>query len=372
MKAMIMAAGLGTRLLPLTETLSKPMVPVAGRPAIGHLVTLLARHGFTELAANLHYQPGQIRDHLGDGSAYGVGLRYVFEPELSGTAGGVGRFRDFLGDDTFLVISGDALTDIDLTALMAAHKASGGLCTLAVTPVDDPSRYGVVVHDERQRITGFQEKPSRQEAHSNLCSCGIYACQPSIFEYIPKGRFVDFAKDVFPAAMAAGDALYAWHADSYWNDVGSLGAYLQGNADALAGAVSVEIRGDQVRPGIWVAPGADLGDRVQVVPPVLIGAGAEVGAGARLLGPVGIGPRCTVRARATIERSVLWDGCTVGAGVEMRDCILGRDVVIGDGAVVGIDAVIADGCRVEEQAVVEEHARLVPGVTVNAAVPSGA
>jgi NDP-sugar pyrophosphorylase family protein len=367
---MIMAAGLGTRLLPLTEVISKPMVPIAGRPALEHLIALLARHGVTDLAANLHYYPDEIREHFGDGSAFGVSLRYVFEEELSGTAGGVGRFRDFLSDGTFLVMSGDALTDVDLSSLVAAHEAHGGLCTLAVKRVDNPSLYGVVVYDKQLRITGFQEKPPREEARSDLCSCGIYACRPQIFDYIPEGRFVDFARDVFPAIMADGVALHVWRLESYWNDVGNLEVYRQSNFDALAGAVRVAVPGDQARPGVWVGPGTQLEDQVRIAPPVLLGAGCTVGAGARLVGPAAVGDRCVVGPGAVIERSVLWADCDLGAGAGVRRSLIGRRVVVGDGALVGPDAVLADGCCVEPQALVAPHARLSPGAAVRAPGPT--
>jgi NDP-sugar pyrophosphorylase family protein len=366
MKAMIMAAGLGTRLLPLTETLSKPMVPVAGRPVMEHIVTLLARHGFTELCANLHYYPDEISAHFGDGSAFGVRLRYAFEQELSGTAGGVGRFRDVLGDGTFLIMSGDALTDIDLTSFMAAHRAHGGVCTIAVKKVDDPSRFGVVVHDEHDRITGFQEKPSRAEARSDLCSAGIYACEPEIFGYIPEGEFVDFAKNVFPALMAHDRPLHVWSLESYWNDVGSLDVYRHSNYDALSAAVAVDMPYEQIRRSVWVAPGAHLGDPAHVVPPVLVGEECDIAAGARLIGPVAIGAGCTVGQEAAIEGSIVWSGCSIGAAAQLHECVVGRRVEIGDHAVVGADAVVADGCRIGSHAVVEPGARLAPDTVLSA------
>ena len=176
--AYLMAAGLGTRLYPLTGLTSKPMVPILNRPVMEHLLHLLRRHGVTEVAANLHYYPDRIRSYFGDGSGFGVDLRYNLEEQLLGTAGGADAFRAFLGDATFLVMSGDGLTDADLTAFLAAHRRSGGVATLAVKEVDDPSLYGVVVHDDHGRVTGFQEKPSREEARSNLCNCGIYAFEP--------------------------------------------------------------------------------------------------------------------------------------------------------------------------------------------------
>jgi mannose-1-phosphate guanylyltransferase len=215
-----MAAGLGTRLYPLTGLTSKPMVPILNRPVMEHLLRLLRRHGVTEIAANLHYHPDKIHAYFGDGAEFGVDLRYNLEERLLGTAGGADAFRDFLCGGTFLVMSGDGLTDIDLGAFLSAHRASGGVATMAVKEVDDPSLYGVVVHDDDLRVVGFQEKPPREEALSTLCNCGIYAFEPQIFDYIASGAFVDWAKDVFPALLEDGLPFHCWELESYWNDVG--------------------------------------------------------------------------------------------------------------------------------------------------------
>ena len=209
-RAYLMAAGLGTRLHPLTGLTSKPMVPILNRPVMEHLLRLLRRHGVTEIAANLHYHPEKIRSYFGDGAEFGVELRYNLEEHLLGTAGGADAFREFLSGSTFLVMSGDGLTDIDLTAFLAAHRASGGVATLAVKEVDDPSLYGVVVHDDDMRVVGFQEKPRREEALSTLCNCGIYAFEPRIFDFIEPGAFTDWAKDVFPALLQHDLPFHCW------------------------------------------------------------------------------------------------------------------------------------------------------------------
>src|ERR1035437_4931262 len=195
MRAMVLAAGLGTRLRPLTYEITKPMGPVLDRPVMEHILDLLARHGMDEVIANLHYFPESIREHFGDR------LEYRVEEELLGTAGGVRACGAFFGDDAFLVISGDALTDIDLGALIARHRSAGGIATLAVKQVPDTREYGVVLHDSDGRITGFQEKPEPEEALSNLGNCGIYVFDPAIFDYFPERPFVDWAKDVFPVLL---------------------------------------------------------------------------------------------------------------------------------------------------------------------------
>ena len=196
MKAMVLAAGLGTRLRPLTYELTKPMVPVLDRPVMAHILDLLDKHSFEQVIANLHYFPDSIRGYFGER------LEYRYEPELLGTAGGVRACADFFGDETFLVISGDALTDIDLGAFVARHRQAGGIATLAVKKVSDTREYGVVLHDRDGRITGFQEKPEPEEALSNLGNCGIYIFEPEIFDYFPERPFADWAQDVLPALQA--------------------------------------------------------------------------------------------------------------------------------------------------------------------------
>jgi mannose-1-phosphate guanylyltransferase len=312
MKAMLLGAGLGTRLRPLTYELPKPMVPVLGRPVMSHILRLLARHGFEDVIANIHYFPDLIRDYFGDGSADGVRLSYSHEEELLGTAGGVRNVRDFLGDEAFLVISGDALTDVDLSSLRKQHEAAGGIGTLSLTRVDDPSQLGVVILAEDGRIQGFQEKPAPGEELSDLANCGIYVFEPEIFDHFPDRDFVDWAQDVFPAVLERDVPIYGHEISDYWNDVGSIGELRQGNFDALIGDVKVELDGS-VEGGIWAADSSNLDGRVTIEPPVYLGAGSTIAAGARLTGPVVIGDGCHVGEGATLRDVLVWPGTDVPA-----------------------------------------------------------
>jgi mannose-1-phosphate guanylyltransferase len=299
---MLLAAGLGTRLRPLTYEVAKPMVPVLGRPVMDHILRLMAGRGFDEVISNLHYFPEQIEGRFGDGSGWGVSLRYSHEPELLGTAGGVRNARDHFGGETFLIISGDALTDIDLGALWAAHKEKGGIATLSLKRVDDPTQIGVVITGEDGRIQGFQEKPDPAEALSDLGNCGIYVMEPEIFDYFPDRPFVDWALDVFPALLEQDVAFFGHEIDDYWNDIGNIKEFRQGNFDALSGEVRVEFDPERLNP----AGVGEIDD-----PPVYVGEGCEIGAGARLTGPVVLGDRCTVGEGAAIRDSVLWPGTKV-------------------------------------------------------------
>jgi len=365
-KAMIMAAGLGTRLYPLTGSMAKPMVPILNRPVMEHMLNLVRRHGVREVAANLHHHPDMIRAYFGDGSAFGVDLRYNLEEELLGTAGGVGAFRDFFSGGTFVVVSGDGLTDIDLTAFVTAHRAKGGIATMAVTEVADPSLYGVIVADADGRITGFQEKPSAAEALSHSCNCGIYAFEPTIFDYVPVGRFRDWAKDVFPALLAGDIPFFRWEMRGYWSDVGNIDQYRLGNFDALLGRVVLDIPGRELSPDVWVGEGTVVEAGARLEPPILIGADGVVGPDARLIGPLVVGDGCVIERGAVIDGGVHWDGVRLGRGCRTVGSIIGRDVTIHARAVVHEDVVIGDGLCVAADAVVSAGARFAPGSSVTA------
>jgi mannose-1-phosphate guanylyltransferase/mannose-1-phosphate guanylyltransferase/phosphomannomutase len=322
MKAMVMAAGLGTRLRPLTYEIPKPMVPVVNRPIMEHILRLLPRHGFSEVIANLHWFPDTIRNRFGDGSALGIDLTYSYEDELMGTAGGVRNVSSFFGDEPFLVMAADALTDIDLGALVAAHNENGGIATLAVTQVPNVSEFGVVITDAGRRIQGFQEKPDPAEALSDLASCMIYILEPEILDYFPDKHAVDFAREVFPALLENDVPFHVHRIDSYWNDVGSLPEYLQGNLDVLEGAVGVEGAGTLLEP--IGGDAAEEAGEPGIDGPVLVGEGCELDAGARLDGPLVIGDGAAVAAGASVKHSILLPGAQVPAGAIVAGAIYGR------------------------------------------------
>jgi mannose-1-phosphate guanylyltransferase len=321
---MVLAAGLGTRLRPLTYEMPKPMVPVLNRPIMDHILELLKRHGFEELIANLSYLPEQLRERFGDGSAYGVSLEWSFEEELLGTAGGVRKVREFFGASPFLVMAADALTDVDLGALRAAHESNGGIATLTVKQVADTSEYGVVVTGSDGRVQGFQEKPDPAEALSNLASCMIYMLEPEIFDYFPDEPEVDFALDVFPALLENDVPFHVHETSAYWNDVGSLGEFRQGNFDALAGEVEIDHGAEPAGAGVLRAPGAVLPEGAEIQAPVLIGAGAEIDADVVLEGPVVIGDGCRIGRGARLKRTVLLPETEVLGGTILVEAIGAR------------------------------------------------
>jgi NDP-sugar pyrophosphorylase family protein len=243
---------------------------------------------------------------------------------LLGTAGGVKKNADFLGEGTFFVMSGDALTDFDLTELVAQHRRNGSIATMAVKEVADPTEFGVVAVDDKGRVLGFQEKPSLEEARSRLCNCGIYVFEPEIMSHIPEGQFDDFGKRLFPDLLKQGVPFHAHAVSGYWNDIGNLREYIRGNADALAGRVSVEVPGVEVRPGVWAEDESPLPESLYVEPPIAIGRDCQIGERVILEGPMVIGDGSVIEAGAHVARAILLPGARVPAGNLVVDGVLGQ------------------------------------------------
>ncbi len=327
MRVMIMAAGIGTRLRPVTDFIPKPMAPIVNRPALYHILRLLRRHGMREVVVNLHHLPDVITDYFGDGGRIGMDISYSFEPELLGTAGGVKNNAGFLGGGTFLVMSGDSLTDIDLTGLIAAHRRRGSIATMAVKEVPDPSLFGVVVADDSDRVVGFQEKPTREEARSRLCNCGIYVLEPEILSHIPAGQFDDFGKRLFPDLLSRGVPFHAHAVASYWSDVGNLREFIRGNADAMARQVEVEIPGTEIRPGVWLDDGARVAASARIEPPVVVGADCDIGEDVVIVGPTVIGDGCSVGAGSHLARALILPHSRLLPGSLVVDGITGQRTV---------------------------------------------
>ncbi len=352
-KAMVLAAGLGTRLRPLTDLISKPMAPIVNRPVMEHIINLLAEHDFKDIVCNLHYFPDEIKNYFGDGSKWGVNITYSYEEELLGTAGGVKKVEDFFGKETFLVISGDALTDINLSAAYEYHKKKKSVGTLVLTAVEDTSQYGVVILDDNNRIKGFQEKPLSGEAKSNLANSGIYFFETEVFKFMPPaGNFYDFGKNLFPELLEKNITYYGYKHDDYWNDVGSLDEYQQGNFDALEGKVRVRIPGKKINEGVWIGENCRIQENVTIIPPVCIGDNCKIEKGARLYGPIILGDNTTVDERAILYRGIKWGSGYIGKDTSLIGAIIGYETEIRDNvsvlerAVIGSKSVIEHGIKI--------------------------
>ncbi|HEX5929298.1 MAG TPA: NDP-sugar synthase [Solirubrobacterales bacterium] len=331
MRAMVLAAGLGTRLRPLTYELPKPMVPVLNRPVMEHILRLLARHGFTETIANLHWFPETIEDYFGDGSRFGVELTYSPEEQLLGTSGGVRNAAEFLGED-FLIISGDALTDLDLTAMREFHESHDGIATLATKRVEDTSQFGVAITGADGRIQGFQEKPEPAEALSDLANCGIYMFRSEIFDFFPDPGtskaagpggppgFADWAMDVFPRLLEGDVPFYSHEIDAYWNDIGNLEELRDSTYDALSGAVEVEREGELLD---GFRSGEPAGDEGPLLGPVLLAEGCEIGDDVRIDGPSVVGERVKIGAGSRLRETIVLPGTEIPPGSVLIGAIAG-------------------------------------------------
>lgn len=324
MKAMILAGGLSTRLYPLTKAVPKPLVPVAGVPNAVHLINYLKKYGYDEIAINVHYLADAITQRLGDGSAFGVRLEYLHEPELMGSAGAVKPMEQFFGNDTFVVVGCDDLTDLPLDELVRMHEAKRAVATIGLVERDAVDQYGVVVTDADGWITGFQEKPAPGTERSKLVNTGIYVFSPQIFSRIPAATFYDFGKQVFPELLRDGLPFYGYDAKgAYWCDIGTPGEYRRASADVVNGRFAIpNTRGSGADPTAQIAASATIDANVY------IGARARIGERARIAGPSVIGDEVVVEDGAVIEASIVWEKSRIGAGATLRDTIVGRDYLV--------------------------------------------
>lgn len=371
MKIIIMAGGEGSRLRPITCGRPKPMVPVVNRPVMLHIVELLKRHNFTDIGVTLQYMPESIRSYFGNGADYQVNMRYFTEETPLGTAGSVKNAQVFL-DQTFLVISGDALTDLDLSEAVDFHRRRGAIATLVLTRVNCPLEYGVVITGPDGLITRFLEKPAWGEVFSDTVNTGIYVLEPEALDYIPDGRSFDFSKDLFPILLREKKPLFGVALPGYWCDIGNLQQYVQAHQDVLSGRVRTILPGHETEPGVWLGKGSEIHPRARIQGPALIGDNCCLGAGTQIEPFTTIGDGCLLMENASVKRSVLWNNVYLGAGTALRGAVLCSRVQaransgVYEGAVVGSDSVL------QERSVVKPDIKIWPNklVETNAVVNS--
>jgi mannose-1-phosphate guanylyltransferase / phosphomannomutase len=365
MKAVVMAGGAGSRLRPLTLNRPKPMVPMVNKPVIGHILDLLKQHGITDVVITLQYMPESIQDYFGDGSSLGMNIEYSVEEVPLGTAGSVKLAQQFL-DETFIVISGDAITDIDLSAVIDFHREKEALATLTLYRVPNPLEYGVVIIDEEGRIQQFMEKPSWGEVISDTVNTGIYVLEPALLDYFEPDKPFDFSSDLFPILLEKGDPLYGYVAGGYWCDVGSLSEYVRASSDLLNGQVNLAELGERLRGGVWGGQGVEIAPDAQIYGPAYVGTGVEIKGGVIIHGPTVIQDYTVVDRYAHIERSIVWRNCYIGEGVELRGAIVGQQCSLKRKAVVFEGGVIGDGSIIGEGAVVHPGVKIWPRKEVEA------
>lgn len=365
MKAVVMAGGEGSRLRPLTINRPKPMVPIVDRQVMAHIIELLRMHGITELVVTIQYLANSIQDQFGDGSSYGVHIEYSLEEQPLGTAGSVRHAAHLLDDEPFVVISGDALTDFDLSKVLAFHRARNATATITLTRVPNPLEYGVIIVDERGSVRQFLEKPSWGEVFSDTVNTGIYVLNPDVFRYIEKGKPTDWSKDVFPKMLRTNDALYGYIADGYWTDVGTIEEYMRANRDYLSGKVGLPRVGQLLFDDVWADGDAEIAPDAQFHGPVYLGHGAKIKRGAIIYGPSVIRDYTIIDERATIDRSIIWRNSYIGERAELRGAIVLRQCNIKSRAVLFEGTVVGDQTIINAGAVIGANVKIWPSKEVD-------
>ena len=358
MKAMILAAGKGTRVRPITYTIPKPLIPILQKPVMEFLLELLRKHGFSEIMVNVSHLAEEIENYFRDGQRFGVDIAYSFEGSIVegklvgaalGSAGGLKRIQDFNAffDDTFIVLCGDALIDLDLTAALKWHREKGSIATIVTksVPKEDVPSYGVVVTDEDGKIKSFQEKPSVEEALSTEINTGIYIFEPQVIDYIPPKQKYDIGGELFPQLVEMGAPFYAVSMDFEWVDIGKVPDYWHAIRGVLTKEIkNVDIPGTEVAPGIYTGLNVAVNwDKVNVKGPVYIGGMTKIEDGATIIGPAMIGPNCWICSGATVDNSVIFEYSRLGAGVRLVDkLVFGRYCVDKTGAAIDVQAAALD------------------------------
>ena len=349
MKAMVLAAGVGSRLDPLTRLVPKPLVPFVNVPVMEYIQRLLSRHGITQTISNLHYLPEKVPAYFGDGSRLGMQMSFVNEPTLSGDAGGMRACRSFLEDGTFLVVMGDLVTDMDLSYVINQHKDKGALATVALKQVEDVERFGIAVLDSDGLITGFQEKPQRTTARSNLASTGIYVFEPEIFEHVASKGEVGFGKNVFPSLIDKGLPVLGVEVYGYWSDVGTIAQYQTSTFDAVQGLIDLDLPGKRSAIG-YVAADSSVGNGCLIDGLVVLGSNSHIENGVRVKGYAVIGDNCIIGRGTVLEDAIVWNGTTIGTNAQLKNSIVGSNVYIEAGSKLFNTATVEPAkCRNEER-----------------------
>jgi mannose-1-phosphate guanylyltransferase len=363
MQAVILVGGEGTRLRPLTSTVPKPVVPLVDRPFIVYMLQWLKRHGVDDVILSCGFLATSVRNVLGDGEQLGIRLRFVEEPEPRGTAGALKYAESFL-DERFLMLNGDVLTDIDLTAQIEQHERTEASGTLALVPVPDPTNYGLVRLNENNSVREFVEKPSADQIDTNQISAGAYVLQREIVDLIQPDRAVSIEREIWPRLVGKG--LYGFPTDAYWLDIGTPERYLQGTFDIIEGNVQTDVL-ERLGTG-YMSVAEDAVTTGRVIPPAVVERGCEIGAGAHVGSLVVLGAGVSVGAQARIERSVVLQGAEIGAGCVLTDCIVAAGARIGDRTVVSGGAVVGEGVTVGADNILSAGMRVFP----NTEIPDGA
>ncbi|WP_054869839.1 sugar phosphate nucleotidyltransferase [Caloranaerobacter sp. TR13] len=358
-KAVIMAGGKGTRLRPLTCDLPKPMVPILNKPVMEYSIELLRKYEITDIAVTLAYLPDVIINYFEDGSKWGVNIKYFIEEIPLGTGGSVKNAEEFL-NDTFIVISGDALTDINLKRAIEFHKTKNSLATIVLKKEPVPLEYGVIITNEEGRIESFLEKPSWGEVFSDTINTGIYILEPQALSYYKKGDNFDFSKDLFPKLLKNKENIYGYIADGYWCDIGDLKSYVQTHFDILSKKVDIQLKCKEENDGVWIEEGVTLGDKVSIIPPVYIGKNTVIKEKVKLEPYTVIGDYCKIESSCSIKKSVLWSNVIVGNNSELRGTVICNNTKLEKNISTFEGSVVGKGCNILSGSIIKPNCKIWP------------
>lgn len=363
MKAVILVGGLGTRLRPLTCNTPKPMLPLVNQPFIEFLLTRLRDQGVTEVILAVQYLAQRFVEVLGDGERLGLKLHIIEEPEPRGTAGAVKNVEHLLDSTTF-IFNGDVMTDLDLQAMLTFHREKGSKVTISLTPVDDPTQFGLVETNAEGQIRRFLEKPRPEDVTTNLINAGTYVVEPEVFRYVPPAQYYMFERGLFPVLLQTGDPMFGYPSRAYWTDIGKPQTYIDVHHDILIGKVKYAFRGEQTDERLWLEGDAHIHPSAQIVGPVVLGAGVTIGRNARIIGPTVIGAGCQIGTEVEIEGAVLWENNRVEEGTLLRNCVLGKGNYIGARSHIIAGTIISDDCSIGAENRLERGIRIWPGTAL--------
>ncbi|MGZ7069436.1 MAG: sugar phosphate nucleotidyltransferase [Methanobacterium sp.] len=361
-KAIIMAGGKGTRIRPLTLIRPKPMVPVANRPIMDYIIAKVKNSGYNDIILTLNYLQGKIKNEIKN-KYKELNVKYTVEDFPMGTAGGIKKAQNYI-DDSFFVLSGDVLVDVDLNKLLKFHREKKAIATLVLKHVDDPTHFGIAVVDDDGQITNYLEKPSPDEVFSNIANTGTYIFEPEIFDYIKSGEEVDFSHDVFPVLIEERAGIYGYEFDGYWNDVGRPDTFLLANYDVLNRKIAPEPPGKKIKESvdrlgdIWIGNDVQIDERVRVSGPVAIGDNCVIGKGCKISKNTVIGKNAHIEENTHIKGSVLFSNVVIKANSHLKDCIIDTNCVVEEGSIIESGVILGNKVHIGFQSVIKSSSSI--------------
>jgi NDP-sugar pyrophosphorylase family protein len=364
MKAVVLIGGFGTRMRPLTYTISKVLLPIVNRPFLERILRLLCMHGVSEIILSMNYMPDPIKEYVDQTAAkFPAKITSSIEPRPLGSGGAL-KFNGRYLDDTFLLLNGDILTNLDITSLIEFHRSKGAIITATLSEVDDPTHWGIVELDEDGRALCWQEKPSPEEARSRWGNVGVWVMEPDVLDEIPPGKMISIEKQIFPKLLTKNIPFYGYRFSGYWKDIGTPDKYLQAQRDVLLGQLPEQIEGDEVEPNVWIGFDVNISESATVIGPVVMGNRCFVGPGSKIVGPAVIGNGCQIAAECDVEDSVIWADVVLEEGVQVFGAVVGAHTCIRKGCKISMGTIISDNCSIGEFTSLLPNTAIGPGSTL--------